>query len=661
MNIKKLLLLVFAISSQVAFTQENNTNSNKGTALELPHTQLIPIKDTAADKNYELYVKLPEGYSENMDVAYPVIYYTDAIWHLEVLSAATEYMLKEAILVGISWQLDINQDLIKERGKHVSRFRDYSMREHDNPEIQAKFQLGQASKHLEFIQNDVIKYIDNNYRTDPDSRTYFGYSLGGEFGAYILLTQPQTFDNYIIGSPSIQNEVPFLTELHSKFTASHTDKDNSLNANVFLSYGTLEKDAAKSIEDFYSLLRKRRNVNLAVHKEVIEGNHESGFPMTAIRSIAWLSTAIKDGSTFNTDEFASKTPLLNQVYINPNPEDRKDGLAVGELGKDGGDKAAILKLAQEIAKSQDSIFDSFLIIHKDKLLFESYFRRGRSNRPHPQASATKAMTSLLLGRAIQLGYLSMDDLDKPLVSFFKELDPTRFPEGVENITLNKALTMRGGLGIPEDKWEEFREDSTLTGQKIVQAVLEHSAAITPESQNFKYGNFNPSFVMHVIDAVVPGGAQDFIKNELFDKLGITNYKWESEHGLPAAGWRSSVTSRAMAKLGILVRNKGKWNGEQLIPEDYIAKATSRILLTGDDDVFGGGKDVSKQGYGYFYWNADLKHGNKSYYSASAQGGGGQYIILIEELDLIIVATGHNNDGNGALQIVAEWVLPGFIE
>ncbi|NAS13695.1 serine hydrolase [Poritiphilus flavus] len=656
MNIKKLLLLVFAISSQLAFTQENNANNT----FELAHTQVIPIKDTKANKNYELYIKLPEGYSENTDVAYPVIYYTDAIWHIEVLSAATEYMLKDVILVGISWQLDINEDLLKERGKHVSRFRDYSMKEHDNPEIQAKYQLGQASKHLEFIKNDVIKYVDNNYRTDPDSRTYFGYSLGGEFGAYILLTQPQTFDNYIIGSPSIKNEVPYLSELYSKFNASRTDKNNSLNANVFLSYGTLEEDAAKSIEDFYSLLRKRRDVGLAIHKEVIEGNHESGFPMTAIRSIAWLSTAIKDGSTFNTDEFASKTPLLNQAYINPTPEDRKDGLSVGELGKDGGDKAAILKLAREIAKSQDSIFDSFLIIHKDKLLFESYFRRGRSNVAHPQASATKAMTSLLLGRAIQLGYLSMDDLNKPVVSFLKELDSSKFPEGVEKITLNKALTMQGGLGIPEDKWKEFREDNSLTGQKIVQAVLEHSAPITPKSQEFKYGNFNPPFVMQVIEAVVPGTAEDFIKNELFDKLGITNYKWETEYGLPASGWRSSVTSRDMAKLGILVRNKGKWNGEQLIPEDYIAKATSRILLTGDDDVFGGGKDVSKQGYGYFFWNADLKHGNKSYYSASAQGGGGQYIVQIDELDLIVVATGHNNDGNGMLQIIAEHVLPGFV-
>ena len=104
---------------------------------------------------------------------------------------------------------DIDEDLKKEFGDHVSRYRDYSFRKHDNPEIQKKIQFGQANMHLDFIRNDVIKYVDNAYRTDPNSRTYFGYSMGGEFGAYILLSQPDTFNNYIIGSPSIKNEVPY--------------------------------------------------------------------------------------------------------------------------------------------------------------------------------------------------------------------------------------------------------------------------------------------------------------------------------------------------------------------------------------------------------------------------------------------------------------------
>ncbi|MBM1107014.1 serine hydrolase [Aurantibacter crassamenti] len=358
-----------------------------------------------------------------------------------------------------------------------------------------------------------------------------------------------------------------------------------------------------------------------------------------------------------------KIAYLKEPFIDTAPKDRKDGIPLGKLGVDGGNKAMVLKLAQEIADSLHGNFDSFLIAHKGKLLFESYYLRGRVNLPHPQASATKAYTSLALGRAIQLGYLTMADLDKPLVSFFKGLDTKKFVAGVETITLHKALTMRGGLSISEKQKEAFKKNpSKLKGQGQIQALLEHSAPITPESQHFLYGNYNPALVMQVLNTVVPGKVEDFIKNEVLNKLGIVHSGWGTEDlsGLPYAGSRSSITSRDMVKLGILTANKGKWNGEQLIPEAFIAKAISRILTTGDDDVFGGGKDVSNQGYGYFWWNADLQHGNKSYYSTSAQGGGGQFIVLIEELDLMVVVTAHNQD-NKTLQIIAERVLPAFIQ
>ncbi len=351
---------------------------------------------------------------------------------------------------------------------------------------------------------------------------------------------------------------------------------------------------------------------------------------------------------------------LEKAYIDAAPADRKDGVIVGKLGVDGGNKGMIVKLAKELADTQEGKFDSLLIAHKGKLLFESYYLRGRVNLPHPQASATKAYTGFALGRAIQLGYLTMADLNKPLINFLKDLDPTKLVEGVDKITLHQALTMRSGIRISEEQREQFEKNpSLLKGQGQVQAYLEHSAPITAESQSFKYQS-DPSLVMQVIDAVVPGTAKEFIEKELLEKLGITTYNWRDDvSGLPSAGSGSSMTSRNMLKWGLLTANKGKWNGEQLVPQAFVAEATSSLIFTGDDDVYGGGKDVSNQGYGYYWWSADLQHGNKSYFSASAQGGGGQYIILVEELDLLIVVTAHDND-NSTLQITAERILPAFI-
>jgi len=258
--------------------------------LTLPRIQVIPIKDTLSDKQYELYIKLPEGYSENKDKIYPVIYYTDAIWHVELLSAAAEYIMDEAILVGISWQKDINEELRKERGEHVSRNRDYSVRKSSNPEIQAKYQRGQASNHLAFIRNDVIKYVESNYRTAPDNRTYFGYSLGGLFGAYILVAEPTTFKNYIIGSPTLKRNMAYLTDLNAKKELNN----NSLNANVFISYGTLEMERGEHIEKYIAMLRKSKGKGLSLEHVVIEGSHQSAFPMTGVRSVTWLANLTKE-------------------------------------------------------------------------------------------------------------------------------------------------------------------------------------------------------------------------------------------------------------------------------------------------------------------------------------------------------------------------------
>ncbi|MEM9000405.1 MAG: alpha/beta hydrolase-fold protein [Bacteroidota bacterium] len=277
------LLLAMAVSLDTVVAQEtpksNDIPKAERSSLALPKIQVIPIKDTKNDRQYELYVKLPEDYAENSDKKYPVIYYTDAMWHVELLSGATEYIMEEAILVGISWEKDLTSDV----GPHVSRYRDYSMRASSNPEHQKKYQFGQADDHLAFLRNDVIPYVEDNYSTDAERRTYFGYSLSGEFGVYILLTQPDTFKNYILGSPSLKGEIPHVAELES--ASRHKD----LNANVFVSYGTLEKESGEHIDEFVALLKSRNDQHVTLQYEIIDGSHQTAFPMTVVRSIAWLS------------------------------------------------------------------------------------------------------------------------------------------------------------------------------------------------------------------------------------------------------------------------------------------------------------------------------------------------------------------------------------
>lgn len=357
-------------------------------------------------------------------------------------------------------------------------------------------------------------------------------------------------------------------------------------------------------------------------------------------------------------------PALEKAFIDPAPAARKDGYPVGALGADSGNKNMITALAKEIEAGKHGKFDSLLIAHKGKLLFESYYLRGRINLPHPQASTTKAYTSLALGRAIQLGHLTMADLDKPLAGFFDKLDASTFVKGVETITLHKALTMSGGLRITEEQRKAFEANpSEIKGQGLVQTLFEQSEPISA-SHPFDYGNYNPNLVMQVVNAVVPGGAEAFIKKELLDKMGIGNYRWKTgPSGLPESGWRVSMTSRAMLKWGTLVMNNGQWNGEQLISEAYVQRVLNRVMPLDHEvakDFYEVTEAVANPGYGYFWWHTDLKVGNKTYASASAQGGGCQFIILIKELDLAVVISAHDNEID-PLQIAAERIVPAFTQ
>ncbi len=268
---------------------------------EMPRTQVVPVQDTNSDRQYELYIKLPEGYEKNTDLKYPVIYTGDAIWQMDMLSGATEYLMPDVILVGISWQKDLEGEVA-----HASRFRDYSLVKGAEP----KNPRGEADNHLAFIRDDVIKFVENNYRVDSDERAYFGYSLGVQLGAYILFSQPDTFKHYIFGSPAFSERSGiYIDELETKMAPQQQD----LNANVFVSIGELEKDEMREVENFVSVLQRRSQAGLTLTGlELIEdSDHGSAFPETVIRSIKWLSNV--SGGSLAQGEFPDlKGPYLGQ-------------------------------------------------------------------------------------------------------------------------------------------------------------------------------------------------------------------------------------------------------------------------------------------------------------------------------------------------------------
>ncbi|MDH3583544.1 MAG: serine hydrolase, partial [Phycisphaerae bacterium] len=345
-----------------------------------------------------------------------------------------------------------------------------------------------------------------------------------------------------------------------------------------------------------------------------------------------------------------RLPYLDRPIIDSEPDDRRDGIAVGSLADSVSGREAIVALAGEIAEGKYGNIDSVLIASQGKLVFESYFRRGRPDFPHYQMSITKSLAALALGRAIQLGHI--ENLDRPVVDHLSKIDRSKLVPGAAGITIAQCLNMHSGIRIPDGKARAaLRQRSAPRGQGQAQLILSVSAPVTADSKAYKYQGTDPSLVMQVLEAVVPGSAEDFIKKDVLGRLGISNYAWQPDvSGFPKAAAGSSLRSRDMLKIGLLIANHGKWSGEQLWPRGFLRKAVGPLY-------------TNKVGhtYGYFWWGSKMKVADQSHHCISARGAGGQFIFILPSLDLVVVVTSHNKEGamKHPFTFTQETILPAF--
>ena len=159
-------------------------------------------------------------------------------------------------------------------------------------------------------------------------------------------------------------------------------------------------------------------------------------------------------------------PNLPRAYISSSPADLKDGLRVGRLALPGSAQA-IEALRKADANGQFANLDSLLIWKDGKMVFEMYARRGRVDAPHYAMSITKTLTSMALGRALQLGHLKLSDLDRPVIEFMPAINRKTIQPGVETITLRDVLMMKSGLRF-KDRTVEPQLAARFQGQAFFQ-------------------------------------------------------------------------------------------------------------------------------------------------------------------------------------------------
>jgi predicted alpha/beta superfamily hydrolase len=222
----------------------------------LYNTQLKLINSQFVDDTFHIFISLPDEYNIS-DKLYPVLFVLDGDISYGIAAGIARYLeiggnIPELIIVGIGYGA-----VDKNAGN--KRNRDY------RPD-----KSGGADNFRRFISEELIPFIDKNYKAEKDNRSIAGYSLGGLFALYSLFTQPGIFNNYIVGSPYLipDNFVIFDYEEQASSTL------NDLSAKVFISVGSevSEEKYFNPIDELVSIMQTREYPNLQLETKVFDGS-----------------------------------------------------------------------------------------------------------------------------------------------------------------------------------------------------------------------------------------------------------------------------------------------------------------------------------------------------------------------------------------------------
>ena len=263
--------------------------------------------------------------------------------------------------------------------------------------------------------------------------------------------------------------------------------------------------------------------------------------------------------------------------------------------------------------------DSVTIIRNGYMVLDAYFYPFQKDKTHVLHSCTKSITSTLVGIAIDKGYIK--DVHQKLLGLFPEIKPANLTEDKKNISLENILTMATGLECRDtykDRWQGLT--NMWQSSDWTQYMLDLPMNAAP-GQRFDYCNGATYLLSAIIQKSTGVRTYKFAMDNLFAPLGITDVKWRSNpQGIDIGYNRMWLKPHDMAKFGWLFLKKGKWQGNTIVSEEWVTKATKGYLEATFFDQ-----------YGYQWWID-----NAGYYAAV--GWAGQRIFVLPKYNMVVVFT-----------------------
>jgi len=337
------------------------------------------------------------------------------------------------------------------------------------------------------------------------------------------------------------------------------------------------------------------------------------------------------------------------------PKTMEDGWMTASLETSGLSLRRLKAMETAIRAGDFKSLTSILIARQGRLVYEAYFDDEAADGLRNTRSATKTITGMLVGIAVDLNKLT--GVDIPILPFFPDKQPVQNPDPRKaHITVEDLLTMSSLLEC--DDWNPFsrgNEERMYLIEDWIQFTLNlpikgFPAWMTKPSEarygrSFSYCTAGVVTLGAVLERATGRSIEDFAQEHLFTPLDIQRAAWQfTPSGLAMTGGGLALCSRDLLKLGQLYLNGGTWNGKRVLSERWI-KASTQPRTQVDDETE----------YGYLWWLKKYQS-FRTYFMA---GTGGNKVVVFPELEMVVVITSTNFALRNAHQLTDQ-VLTGHI-
>lgn len=340
-----------------------------------------------------------------------------------------------------------------------------------------------------------------------------------------------------------------------------------------------------------------------------------------------------------------------QRYAYRAPPARDDGWATATLEQERIDLSAIEKFVQllidmPIENVHTPEVHGVLIARHGKLVLEEYFHGEHRDRLHDTRSAAKSMTATVVGAAMHAG--APVQLSTPV---YAAMNGGKLPADLDaqkrSMTLEHLLMMRSGYFCDDNNPDAPGNEDTMLDQTDEPDYYRYTLRLPLDREpgaKGVYCSIDPNLALGVLGRATNESPLDIYDRLLGEPLQTATYAWPlSPAGQPYGGGGMQVLPRDFMKLGQVMLEGGTWHGKRILDADFAKRAGAPL------------HDLRGIQYGYLWWNIEYPYKDRKLRAYFAGGNGGQVVMVVPELDLVIAGYGGNFADRVSLVLQQEYV------